>query len=288
MFESIKSGWKLTKISFSMLMEEKKLMVFPFLSAIFSILLLIGFFAPLSILKVLDFGAGALEGTSAVLFFFVLFVYYLGTSFLAIFFNVALVYAVKARIEGDGASIGQAISFAMSRAGTILPWAIISAIVGLILNAIENSARKAKGGGAIVLMIIKGIIGLAWVILTFFIIPVIVYQNLGVIDTIKKSGEIMKKKWGEVLFLNFGTGLFFFVLFLAWIIISAIAVFSTISINLWLGVIVGVFFFFGFLIIALIQSAINQIFRTLIYLYAEKGVMPPGFSEAEVQNLFRK
>lgn len=162
MFEAIKAGWKLTKISFGMLMEEKKLMVFPFLSAIFSILMLIGFFAPLFILGIISESGGAATSAESILFFAVLFIYYVGTSFLAIFFNVALVHSVKARLEGDGESLGSSISFALSRFGVILQWAILSAIVGMIMNLIEGAARKAKGIGPLLLGLLRGIIGLAW------------------------------------------------------------------------------------------------------------------------------
>ncbi|MFH1390848.1 MAG: DUF6159 family protein [Candidatus Diapherotrites archaeon] len=287
MFESIKAGWKLTKVSFSMLMEEKKLLIFPFLSAIFSILLLIGFFAPFIITGVLSINPDT-EQLGNILYLVVLFAFYLGTSFLAIFFNVALVHSVKVRIEGQGESLGASVSFAFSRFGVILQWAILSAIVGVILNMIESAARKAKGIGPLLLGILRGIIGLAWGLLTFFIIPVLVYQNLGVVDTIKKSGETLKNTWKEALFIGFSTSLIFGILFLIWVIIGAIAVIFAFTIQPIIGILVGLFFLFGFLVIILIQSAIGQIYKTLLYLYADQGVLPPGFSEAEVQNLFRK
>ncbi|MCR4335327.1 MAG: DUF6159 family protein [archaeon] len=287
MFESIKAGWKLTKVSFAMLMEEKKLMIFPFLSAFFSILLLVGFFAPFVITGALSVNTDT-ESFGNVLYLAVLFAYYIGTSFLAIFFNVALVHAVKSRIEGSGESMSSSISFAFSRFGVILQWAVLSALVGLIMNAIESAARKVKGIGPLLLGILRGIIGLAWGLLTFFIIPVIVYQNLGVIDTIKKSGETLKATWKEALFIGFSTGLIFFAMFLIWVIIGAVAIISAIAIEPLIGVAVALFFVFGFLIMILIQSAISQIYKTLLYLYADQGILPPGFSEAEVQNLFRK
>ena len=152
----------------------------------------------------------------------------------------------------------------------------------------ESSARKAKGIGGIVILIIRGIIGFAWAVLTFFVIPILVYENVGVVDTIKRSGQIIKQTWKEALFVNFGVGLIIFFLFIIWMVIGVIAVLSTLSINTVLGLIVGLFFFLGFLMLILINSAISQVYRTLLYLYAVQGAELPGFSEEEVQSLFRK
>lgn len=287
MFESIKVGWKLAKTSLAMLMEDKKLLMFPFLSAIFSILLLIGFIVPFAITGVFSNVSG-LEQIGAVTGIIVLFAYYLITSFFAIFFNVALVHSIKEKIEGEGEGITASIGFAFSRFGTILSWALLSAIVGMILKTIEDTARKAKGIGGLVLMIIKGVIGFTWVLLTYFVIPVIVYQNLGVVDTIKKSGSILKQKWGEVLFAGFSTILMMGLIMIAWIILGVISIVVSLGINPILGIIFAGIFIFGFLIILLINSAMGMATRTLLFLYAEKGIVPPGLEEHEAEMLFRK
>jgi len=51
--------------------------------------------------------------------------------------------------------------------------------------------------------IIKGLIGVAWSIATFFVIPVIAYGNLGPIGAFKRSVQLMKEKWGESLAAGF-------------------------------------------------------------------------------------
>ena len=287
MFESIKVGWKLAKISLAMLMEDKKLLLFPFLSAIFAILLLIGFIIPFVITGVFSNVSG-LEQIGAVTGIIVLFSYYLITSFFAIFFNVALVHSIKEKIEGEGEGIGSSIRFAFSRSRTILSWALLSAIVGMILKTIEDTARNVKGVGGFILIIIKGVIGFTWVLLTYFVVPVIVYQNLGVVDTIKKSGSILKQKWGEALFAGFSTGIMTILMIVAWVIVGIILIMVSMVVNPILGIIMAGIVFFGFLIILLISSAMGMVTRTLLFLYAEKGVLPPGLEEHEAEMLFRK
>ena len=55
--------------------------------------------------------------------------------------------------------------------------------------------------------IITGIIGVVWSIATFFVVPVIAYENLGPIDAFKRSAQLMKKKWGESLGATFSFAL---------------------------------------------------------------------------------
>ena len=285
MFESIGRGWKITKLSFNLLMEDKKLLVFPFLSTISAILLLIGFFFPLIITGVIS---GSSEAIGNILFYLVLFAYYIVTSFSTIFFNVALVYSLKTKIEGKDSSLGEALGFAMSKFFVILKWALLSAIVGMIMRAIENVSKKGGPIGKIIGGIVNMIIGVAWSILTFFVIPIIVYNDLGVIDTLKTSASTFKKTWGENFVAGFSTGLIFFALFCLWLIIGVILTISLASIDPLAMVFGVIILILGFVIIALISSTISKIYQTLLYLYAENGVVPPGFSEEEMQSLFRK
>jgi len=49
--------------------------------------------------------------------------------------------------------------------------------------------------------------GVGWGLITAFVIPLMVYQDIGPIDAIKRSGAIFKKTWGENLIRVFGVGL---------------------------------------------------------------------------------
>ena len=89
------------------------------------------------------------------------------------------------RLTGGDPTIGSALRGAASRAGKILPWVIVSATVSLILRAIEERA------GAIG-QIVAGIAGMAWSVVTFLVLPIIVIEGYSVGDAIKGSGNC----WG--------------------------------------------------------------------------------------------
>ena len=284
MFESVSRGWKMVSKSFSILREDKKLLLFPLLSGFFSILLLIGFLAPLFLAGLLSQSEQAL---GQALFYAVLFGYYVCTSFLAIFFNTALVHSLKTKIEGKDESLGASIGFAFSRFAVILEWALVSATIGLVLNAVEGALSKNRGG-QLVASIIRAIIGFAWAILTFFVVPVFVYENLGFIASLKKSAETFRKTWGESFVANFSTGFIFAILTFLWVVLSIVLVVAVIPLSPVLLIPVAIIAVLGFLLIVLTSAAITNIYQTLLYLYASEGVVAPGFTEEEMRGLFRK
>ncbi|HLC92441.1 MAG TPA: DUF6159 family protein [archaeon] len=281
-FKSISRGWRLFKLSAKIILEDKKLIVFPILSGIFSILLLIGMIAPFLVVGLVSMSS---EGAGNILVWVLLFVYYFATAFLSIFFNVALVHSLKSKLDGNGASVGQSLGFAMSRFFVIAQWAVLSAIVGIILRMIERAGGR-NIIGRIIAAIIATIIGAAWSILTFFVIPVLVYENLGVFATLKKSAQIFKNTWGEVVGAGIGSGFVFFLLFIAWAVLFFVLsiVFAMIFP---LGIIFTLLLFFvGIVILVLFSRTVSSVTTALLYLYASQQIVLPGFTEDEMKDLF--
>ena len=54
--------------------------------------------------------------------------------------------------------------------------------------------------------------GLAWALITYMIVPVILFEDRGVYDSIYRSQELFQQNWGEQLAGNFGFGLLNFLL----------------------------------------------------------------------------
>ena len=133
----------------------------------------------------------------------VLFAFYLVCYFVIVFFNVGLVYCAKRIFQGEEVSFKEGLNYSFSRVGTIFNWAILAATVGVVLNMLQE--RLGAVGS-----FISGLIGLAWSIATFFVIPVIAYENVSPFEAVKRSGLMMREKWGEALGANFGFGLLFF------------------------------------------------------------------------------
>ncbi|HLU12788.1 MAG TPA: DUF6159 family protein, partial [Arenimonas sp.] len=196
MFDRISRSWSLVKASAAVLRADKELLWFPVISAIATTLVAATFLLPL-------FGLGLLEGREPgpVLYLFG-FLFYLCQYFVIFFFNTALVGAAMIRLEGGDPTVSDGLRIARERVGAILGYAAIAATVGLILRALEERAGFLG-------RIVVGIIGLAWTLATFLVVPVLVSQNVGPIEALKESVSLLKRSWGENLAGNVGIGLAF-------------------------------------------------------------------------------
>ena len=143
MFESIGRSFALVKTSWNILMDDKKLLVFPVLSGIVTLIVLATFILPLILA---EFVQSAIPG-GPVFFYGILFAFYFASYFVVIFFNTALISCVNARLQGKDMSVGEGLSNAARHLPSILAWALVSATVGIILLHIlqrQGSEREDR------------------------------------------------------------------------------------------------------------------------------------------------
>jgi hypothetical protein len=201
----------------------------------------------------------------------VLFLFYLCNYFVVIFFNAGIIACATVRLGGGNATVGDGFRAAASRLPAIAGWAVLSATVGLILRMIED---RSKWVGQIV----AGLLGVAWTVVSFLVIPVLVVENKGPFAALQESAGLVKKTWGKQVMGGFGFGLIFFLLAIPAIAVIVLSVFSgnvaLMAACIGLGVIYLV-------VLGLVQSALQSIFQAAVFLYARDGQVPAGF-EAEV------
>ena len=130
------------------------------------------------------------------------------TMFLTTFFGVAVVFAAADRIEGGNPTVKSCIAKAWGRKGIIFGWALLSAVVGTILNAIQEKVPFGE------LLSILG--GLAWAVATWFVLPVIAFEDVSPFGAVKRSSELFKQRWGKVT----RSAVRFGILFLGWMLLG--------------------------------------------------------------------
>jgi len=278
-------SWELTKVSFNAMKQDKELILFPILALIFSLLFIVAMVLP-SILALLHFGNGIKQ--FGILQYVLLFILYLGLSFISTFFSVCVVYTTKKRFEGGNATFGESINFAFSRLHLIIMWSIVSATVGLVLRIIERMAERLGWIGRLFVNITTSILGAVWSIVTIFVVPVMVYQNLGHFDAIKKSAEVLKKTWGESIIRYIGFGLIEFFFLMAGIIVMLPLIILSLNLGMHLiisEILISVLYFFG---VILVFSLANSIFNTALYVYSDTGKIPRGYSKEIMANAFKR
>ncbi|MDA8021145.1 MAG: DUF6159 family protein [Thermoanaerobaculia bacterium] len=266
MFNKLSNSWELVKASAQVLKADKELVVFPLLSFGAFLLTLVVFFLPLAFFNLGSaFADSSGVATVEIMAYVFGFLFYFITTFIMIFFNSALVGAALIRLDGGDPTVADGLRIARQHLGAILGWSLLAASVGMILKA----ARERAGWlGSVVV----GMIGIAWNLATFLVVPVLVTHNLGPIDALKESARLLKKTWGEQIAGNLGIGA---VVGLAFLLYSLIAVpiivlaVSTGTAALIIAAIVCVALGYGAL--ALVSATLSGIYSAALYRFATTG-----------------
>jgi cytochrome c biogenesis protein CcdA len=190
-----------------------------------------------------------------------------------VFFNAAIVACVTIRMKGGDPSVSDGLRAAFARLPLIAGWALVQATVGLILRIIEDRSEMIG-------KIVAGLIGLAWTLTSFLVIPVLVVEEKGPLAALEESTTLLKKTWGEQLIGNFSFGLVFFALSIPAFVFIVLGFASGRT-----GMIVAVILAAAYLIgLGLIQSALQAIFQSALYMYVRNGQVPPGFQADLLDN----
>jgi hypothetical protein len=200
------------------------------------------------------------------------FLYYLVNYFVIVFFNTALIHCTHLYFNGEEPTIRKGLQFSISRIGVILSWAAFAATVGTALRILQDNLGSIG-------KFVTGLIGIVWSVTTFFVVPVIAYENLGPIAAFKRSASLMKEKWGESLSASFS---FFLVQFVAVIALAVPSFLLGWLIHPVAGLIV---FALGVFTVLVMVSAARTIFISAVY-HNINGDPIKHFNQQIADNLF--
>lgn len=281
MIDRLSNGWELVKASWAVLQADKELVVFPIVSAVALAVVSIAFLAPIFAAGLLDnllFRGGDSAGALTLL---VGFAFYFVQYFIILFANSALIGAALIRLDGGDPTVADGIRIAWSHLPSILGYALIAATVGIILRALSRSRR---GLGRIV----GSILGVAWNLATFLVLPVLIVEDLGPVQGLKRSAQLLRSTWGEQITGNVSiTGLFLIAGLALTLLILAPAVYLSANVSpLFLGLGLGVLIP-SYLLIALLNSTMSGIFAAAVYRFATQGEAGTFFPPSLVERAFR-
>jgi hypothetical protein len=278
MFDRFARSWNLLKASAHVLRQDKELLVFPLVSTIAALIVIGSFVAPVFAFGWLD---QLEEGTASPLVYAWLFLFYLVQYFVIFFFNTALVGAAMIRLRGGDPTVADGFRIAFSKIGPIFAYAAIAATVGVILRVVEERL-------GIVGKWIAALFGAAWTIASFLVVPVLVVEEVGPIDAVKRSVELLKKTWGENIIGNAGVGLAFFAMyFLLALVIGTAFTFAVGTKNVPVILTVVGLGIASFVVLALVHAALSGIYAAALYRYAAEGEAGAAFDTNALGQAFR-
>lgn len=267
MFDRLKRSFQLARASVQILRQDNHLLLFPVISAIALVLVLVAFALPV-------FGFASIDGLGPGGFYSVAFLFYVVQYFVIVYFNVALVGAVMIRLDGGSPTLDDGLRIANGRLAAILGYAVISATVGVVLRAIQE--RVGFLGRLIV-----GLIGAGWALATCMVVPVIAATDRGAIDAVSESTALLKRTWGENVAGQAGIGAAFGLIYVGLTIVAITLAMIIIPATSAGGMtplfVLAVVVTLVFLACILAHSTLSGIYSAVLYRFAVTGSETPGF-----------
>ena len=270
-FGNISNTIHLMKSCVKVLKKDKELVLFPILTALFVIILLGVIFSMggISLSENQD-EQGSIIPLAILIF---------GANFIVVFFNSALISAALERLRGGDPNISSGLSHAFKHIHHIFLWSIIVTIMALIFAAIRSSGRNRGMMGQIMTEIFASFLQAGWAMMTFFVVPIVVSENLGPISAIKRSSGLFRQTWGNQVAANFGFGIFQILALLA---SGALGWFFGL-VSPTLGMIVGVLC--ASISVSIIYT-LEGIYKAALYEFA-MGEKPLEFEQQDLRTAYR-
>ena len=267
----------LGRASWAVLKSDRSLALYPVFSGLVSvgILLVLGLVGWATKGSEVN-AAGHTQYTATAATFVVVVVGYVALAFVQTYFLAGLVASSDQVLHGQSTTMKQGLAVASSRAGRILPWAIVQATVSAVIQAIEERF-------GVVGSIIGSLFGAAWSIVTFLTVPIIVFEDVGPVNALKRSGKLIQRTWGENLFAQAGLGLLMLIPMLLAFGIGALGVASGTALVAVPLIVVAVVIL---LVATVVVNALSGIYRTALYRYAVDGQVPTAFAGTDIEHAF--
>lgn len=278
----LRASGLLFKETWRFLMTDKELVLIPIVT-FFVTLLLLGVVTILTFIatggfKFLERGDSLASLPQVILGI----AFYITVAFVAALSQAAVSHIVFTRAHGGNANLHQGFSSALAKTPQLLLWAAITSTVGLVLKTISDRSR-------IIASIVAYLLGAAWSIMTFFVVPVIMFDKKGVFESIPYSATLFKKTWGETIVSNISIGLVFFLAYIVAIILFLALVFQGLTLNNPALIIVAVVFGFIWIIVcSILQTVMQAVLRTLLYIYAADNSVPSNFNRELLENVMQR
>lgn len=273
------NGWAIIKQSLSILQADKEIALYPILAGIITvgtgiclgIIFVLGYIGTWIFAK--DFLA--LYGIATALIWAIISI---GIAYLS---EAAVITAAMIRIKGGDPTFSDGVKGTVKKIFPLLTWAVINAIITIVIEQLIKIARKKSKGVGLAMAVPASIFNFAWKWLTLFVIPVILFEDKSIFESIKRSKELFMKAWGES-FIGYSVGGIFFLLGL---IAVPVIVLAAISQSFWLIVgSIALSIIYWTILVILGTSAIG-IAKAALYYYATTGKIPAIYTKETITSL---
>ncbi len=269
----IENGWEIAKASWRVLAHDRGLLAVP---------LIAGLLAVVSFLAISGTGWLLLGepdvGTGNIALWLIAGIAYVVSSWIIALGGATIIAGAGHRMDGGDPTLGSAFAVARDRAGRLFEWALLTGVVAIVLDQIEQ--RLGFLG-----RIVSWLGGVAFSIISFLALPVIVFEDVGAIAAFKRSAALLKQTWGEQVVFGFGLGLITFVALLPVLAVSGALAASGV---LGLQIVAAAIAVVGVGAVLAVSSALSAVFKTALYRFATGAPVDATFGESALRGAFHK
>ncbi len=266
-------GLRLVGTGFTMVRDEPGLMMVPVVAFVVQLLICgLGFLVLWPSLRAMNSTDGQSAHFSAGQWLVAVVVGVL-VMFVSVVSHATIITRVMARFHGQSVTNAEAARAALTKSPQLLGWAFINYVVISILRNIGN--RGILG------FLVGALLRAGWMLASFFVVPVILFEDKGAISAIKRSVELCRSRWGENIVGNGVLGLVALAAIVVDVLVSVVlgVVFAP------LGVVVGVV---GLAAILLVLTVATAAFNAALYWYAVTNQSPGQYSVGDLQAAYRQ
>jgi hypothetical protein len=271
--ERIANGWRIAKASWSVLSRDRELVAVPVVAAIAAALV----FAAVAGPGVLLLGGTDAAQASDVALWLVLVLATVLATWVTALGAAAVVAGAGERMAGGEPTLGSAFATARARAVRLLGWAVLATVVSVVLDLLEE--RLGVLG-----RLVSWIAGTAFGVVSFLALPVIVFEDVGAIEGLKRSARLLRSTWGEQLAFNFGLGLLGLAAVVPAVLLGAGLVATGVVVLQVVGVVAAVAWI---VLVLAVTSALSAVFKAALYRHAMGLPVAATFDAGELGGAFR-
>lgn len=272
--ERLSNGWRLAQASWRVLAQDRELVAVPLLAGVVA-LVAFGAIAGSGVLLV--GGTDAVE-TGNVALWLTTALAAVAAAWVSAVGQAAIIAGAAQRMDGADPTLGSAFAAARSRLGRLLEWAVLATIVSIVLDQIEQRL-------GILGRVISWLGSIAFAVMSFLALPVIVFEDVGAIEAFKRSSRLLKRTWGEQVVFNFGIGLIGLLAALPALVVGGALMSSGVLAVQIVGVAAAVAWI---ALVVAVTSALSAVFKTALYRWATGRPVDPAFAEGDLNGAFRR
>jgi hypothetical protein len=234
-----KNKLELAEVSKDIFGKNKGMILFPILGSLLSIIVFV-------FLIMISKGSGAVV--------FALIIWYLLFNVFIVFFDAAIISCTKIAIGGNNPKFSDGIREAFKRTYMVINWAIFNSTFGLFMNFLSEIklAKSFSYSGDI-----------TWSFVSYFILPIMVFENKDVKNATDESQKLIKKNWGRNISGEYKIS---FISMIPLLIVLLVLIFSSVLKDEFVTYGLFILTIFVFIIGFMMNFSLRSIFYTVLYL----------------------